>query len=65
MIDDALVEKHAQQVIATMIKTGEQRYDIASALIKSIRGGDPNASVAGWLECLKVAKMLNLLPDDC
>ena len=41
MIDDALVEKHAQQVIATYDKAGEQHYDIASALIKSIRGSDP------------------------
>ena len=48
MIDDALVEKHAQQVIATYDKAGEQHYDIASALIKSIRGSDPNASVY-WL----------------
>ena len=29
-------------------KSGEQHYDIASALIKSIRGSDPNASVY-WL----------------
>ena len=48
MIDDALVAKHAQQVIATYDKAGEQHYDIASALIKSIRGSDPNASVY-WL----------------
>ena len=48
MIDDALVEKHAQQVIATYDKAGEHHYDIASALIKSIRGSDPNASVY-WL----------------
>ena len=48
MIDDTLVEKHAQQVIATYDKAGEQHYDIASALIKSIRGSDPNASVY-WL----------------
>ena len=48
MIDDALVAKHAQKVIATYDKTGEQHYDIASALIKSIRGSDPNAFVY-WL----------------
>ncbi|MGA1341061.1 MAG: replication-associated recombination protein A [Flavobacteriaceae bacterium] len=29
-------------------KSGEQHYDIASALIKSIRGSDPNASIY-WL----------------
>ena len=48
IIDDALVEKHAQQIMATYDKVGEQHYDMASALIKSIRGSDPNASVY-WL----------------
>ena len=48
IIDDALVEKHAQQVIATYDKAGEQHYDMVSALIKSIRGSDPNAAVY-WL----------------
>ena len=48
IIDDTLVTKHAKQVIATYDKAGEQHYDIASALIKSIRGSDPNASVY-WL----------------
>jgi putative ATPase len=48
IIDDALVKRHSQQVIATYDKGGEQHYDIASALIKSIRGSDPNAAVY-WL----------------
>jgi len=48
IIDDALVNRHAQQVIASYDKGGEQHYDIASALIKSIRGSDPNAAVY-WL----------------
>lgn len=48
IIDDTLVTKHAKQVIATYDKAGEQHYDIVSALIKSIRGSDPNASVY-WL----------------
>ena len=37
-----------QQNIALYDKAGEQHYDIISALIKSIRGSDPNASVY-WL----------------
>ncbi len=37
-----------QQNIALYDKAGEQHYDIVSALIKSIRGSDPNASVY-WL----------------
>jgi putative ATPase len=37
-----------QQNIAIYDKGGEQHYDIASALIKSIRGSDPNGAVY-WL----------------
>lgn len=48
VVDDALVNRHAQQVIASYDKGGEQHYDIVSALIKSIRGSDPNAAVY-WL----------------
>lgn len=48
IVDDALVSKHAKQVITSYDKGGEQHYDIASALIKSIRGSDPNAAVY-WL----------------
>lgn len=48
VVDDALVNRHAQQVIASYDKGGAQHYDIASALIKSIRGSDPNAAVY-WL----------------
>jgi len=48
IIDDTLVNRHAQQVIASYDKGGEQHYDIASALIKSIRGSDPNGAVY-WL----------------
>ena len=48
VIDDELVNKHAQQVLISYDKGGEQHYDIASALIKSIRGSDPNAAVY-WL----------------
>jgi len=48
IIDDTLVNRHAQQVIASYDKGGEQHFDIASALIKSIRGSDPNGAVY-WL----------------
>jgi len=48
IIDDTIVNRHAQQVIASYDKGGEQHYDIASALIKSIRGSDPNGAVY-WL----------------
>lgn len=48
ILDDALVQQKVQNFIALYDKTGEQHYDIASAFIKSIRGGDPNAAVY-WL----------------
>lgn len=42
------VEDILQENIATYDKQGEMHYDIISAFIKSIRGGDPNAAVY-WL----------------
>ena len=47
-ITDALVKEMAQQNIALYDKSGEMHYDISSAFIKSMRGGDPNAAVY-WL----------------
>lgn len=47
-IKDADVVRIVQQNMALYDKTGEQHYDIISAFIKSIRGGDPNAAVY-WL----------------
>ena len=47
-ISNDLVIDLIQQNIAIYDKGGEQHYDIASALIKSIRGSDPNAAVY-WL----------------
>jgi putative ATPase len=48
LITNDLVKDLIQQNIAIYDKGGEQHYDIASALIKSIRGSDPNAAVY-WL----------------
>lgn len=42
------VNSRAQQSLAVYDKDGEQHYDIISAYIKSIRGGDPNAAIY-WL----------------
>src|SRR5699024_6236353 len=47
-ITNKLVQSIAQTTTARYDKSGEQHYDIASALIKSIRGSDPNAAVY-WL----------------
>ncbi|MEM7551911.1 MAG: replication-associated recombination protein A [Bacteroidota bacterium] len=44
-ITDEEVIQIAQKRVATYDKSGEQHYDLISALIKSIRGSDPNAAV--------------------
>jgi len=48
VITNDAVTKRVQQNIARYDKSGEQHYDIASAMIKSIRGSDPNGAVY-WL----------------
>lgn len=47
-INNTSVQAIAQTSTARYDKSGDQHYDIASALIKSIRGSDPNAAVY-WL----------------
>ena len=48
IITDEKVTEIAQQKTINYDKDGDMHYDIASALIKSIRGSDPNAAVY-WL----------------
>ncbi len=45
VITNALVMQRIQNNTVRYDKTGEQHYDIISAMIKSIRGSDPNAAV--------------------
>ncbi len=47
-ISVAMVTAAAATKVATYDKGGEYHYDVISAFIKSIRGGDPNAAVY-WL----------------
>ena len=47
-ITDDLVTELIQHHFSKYDKSGEQHYDMASAMIKSIRGSDPNAAVY-WL----------------
>jgi putative ATPase len=53
IITDAIVLTVIQQNLALYDKNGEQHYDIVSALIKSIRGSDPNAAVYYLARMLK------------
>lgn len=48
VIDEALIKARIHENPTRYDKTGEQHYDIASAMIKSIRGSDPNGAVY-WL----------------
>jgi len=45
LITDEIVEATVQNNMVLFDKGGDQHYDIASAMIKSIRGSDPNAAV--------------------
>ncbi len=48
VVTNEAISKIAQERIAIYDKSGEMHYDLVSAFIKSIRGGDPNAAVY-WL----------------
>jgi putative ATPase len=57
VIDRALAEDSIQQKAAVYDGTGDEHYDSASALIKSLRGSDPDAALY-WL-----ARMLEVGED--
>ncbi len=48
VLDADYITSRVQENMTRYDKTGEQHYDIASAMIKSIRGSDPNGAVY-WL----------------
>ncbi len=48
VIDNEMVAENVQDQLYLYDKNGEMHYDVVSALIKSIRGSDPNAAVY-WL----------------
>lgn len=45
VIDRAVAEDSIQQKAAVYDGTGDEHYDLASAMIKSVRGSDPDAAV--------------------
>ena len=57
VIDNEAVHRELHENPLMYDKDGEQHYDIVSAMIKSIRGGDPNAAVY-WM-----ARMLQGVED--
>ncbi|WP_227429012.1 replication-associated recombination protein A [Psychrobacter sp. I-STPA6b] len=54
VIDDALLSRVAQTSLQRYDKDGEQHYDIISAMIKSVRGSDPDAALY-WMARMLVA----------
>ena len=45
IVTDALISTLSQERLTYYDKEGEQHYDLISAMIKSVRGSDPNAAV--------------------
>ena len=52
-INNAMVVQVAQQNIARYDKSGDMHYDLVSAMIKSIRGSDPDAALYWMARMLK------------
>ncbi len=45
IVDDTLIARVAQSALIRYDKDGEQHYDMVSAMIKSVRGSDPDAAL--------------------
>ncbi len=54
VINDELIAQVAQTALTRYDRDGEQHYDMISAMIKSVRGSDPDASLY-WLARMLVA----------
>src|SRR5206468_5741276 len=52
-LDLALSEEAAQQRALRYDKAGEEHYNVISAFIKSLRGGDPDAAVYWMMRMLE------------
>ena len=55
-LDLALMEEAAQQRALRYDKAGEEHYNIISAFIKSLRGGDPDAAVYWMMRMLEAGE---------
>ena len=54
LIDDEQIASIAQEALVRYDKTGEGHYDTISAMIKSVRGSDPDAALY-WMALMLVA----------
>jgi putative ATPase len=55
-VDLALIEEAAQQRALRYDKAGEEHYNVISAFIKSMRGGDPDAAVYWMMRMLEAGE---------
>ena len=55
-LDLALIEEAAQQRALRYDKAGEEHYNVISAFIKSLRGGDPDAAVYWMMRMLEAGE---------
>src|SRR5438477_1138254 len=55
-VDVALCEEAAQQRALRYDKAGEEHYNVISAFIKSLRGGDPDAAVYWMMRMLEAGE---------
>jgi len=70
-ITDQMVETSARHMSIRYDRAGEQHYDLISALIKSVRGGDPNGAVyylarliAGGEDLMFIARRMIILASE-
>jgi len=70
-VTDTMVEAAARHMSIRYDRLGEQHYDLISALIKSVRGGDPNAAVyylarmiAGGEDLVFIARRMMILASE-
>lgn len=56
MIDDQALSLAVDRMVLSYDRDGDQHYDVASALIKSIRGSDPDASLHYLARMLEAAE---------
>lgn len=70
-VTDQMVESAAKHMSIRYDRAGDQHYDLISALIKSVRGGDPNAAVyylarmiSGGEDLMFIARRLIILASE-
>ena len=61
MIDSAIVMESMQKKIARYDRAGEEHYDNISAMIKSMRGSDPDAAIFYFARALRAGEDIQFI----